>query len=107
MAFDKGTSGNPNGRKPGTANKTTQSVREKFAQLLDGYEVEQLRADLMAIQNPKDRLSILLGLAEFVTPKLARTVVTATVDSSPAVFHILPASQHPPLQRQSLEQPPF
>ena len=73
MSFTKGQSGNPTGRPPGIANRATQTVRDKFAQLLDGYDVQQLRADLNAIENPKDRLSILLGLAEFVTPKLQRT----------------------------------
>jgi len=75
MAFEKGISGNPHGRKPGTANKATQTVRDKFAQLLDGYSLEQMQADLLAIDSPKERLSILAGLAEFVTPKLSRTAL--------------------------------
>ena len=54
-----------------------QTVRDKFAQLLDGYDVQQLRADLDAIENPKDQLSILLGLAEFITLKLQRMALAA------------------------------
>lgn len=77
MTFIKGQSGNPTGRTPGTTNKATQTVRDKFAQLLDGYDVQQLRDNLNAIENPKDRFAILLGLAEFVTPKLSRTALTA------------------------------
>ncbi|MEJ7662964.1 MAG: hypothetical protein WKG07_27125 [Hymenobacter sp.] len=36
-----------------------------------------MQADLTAIENPKDRLSIRAGLAEFITPKLARTSLAA------------------------------
>jgi hypothetical protein len=85
MAFEKGTSGNPHGRKPGTANKTTQTIRDKFAQLLDGYSLEQMRADLLAIDSPKERLIILAGLAEFVTSKLSRTALSTDVEPMPTV----------------------
>lgn len=99
MAFEKGTSGNPTGRKAGTANRATQTVRDKFIQLLDGYSIEQMQADLLAIESPKERLTLLASLAEFVTPKLSRTAVTATVASGPAVFHLVPASQMPAAER--------
>ena len=85
MAFEKGISGNPHGRKPGTANKATQTVRDKFAQLLDGYSLEQMQADLLAIDSPKERLSILAGLAEFVTPKLSRTALSNDAEPMPNV----------------------
>ena len=85
MAFEKGISGNPFGRKPGTANKATQTVRGKFAQLLDGYSLEQMQADLLAIASPKERLSILAGLAEFVTPKLSRTALSNDAEPMPNV----------------------
>ena len=85
MAFEKGISGNPHGRKPGAANKATQTVRDKFAQLLDGYSLEQMQADLLAIDSPKERLSILAGLAEFVTPKLSRTALSNDAEPMPNV----------------------
>ena len=85
MAFEKGISGNPHGRKPGIANKATQTVRDKFAQLLDGYSLEQMQADLLAIDSPKERLSILAGLAEFVTPKLSRTALSNDAEPMPNV----------------------
>lgn len=95
MPFQKGQSGNPQGRKPGAANLATQTVRDRFAQLLEGYSIEQMQADLEAIKDPKDRLGVILGLAEFVTPKLNRTDLQANIKSGPAVFHIMPASQRP------------
>ncbi|WP_426060621.1 DUF5681 domain-containing protein [Hymenobacter sp. B1770] len=85
MAFKKGISGNPNGRKPGTANKTTQTIRDKFAELLACYSLEQMKADLLAIESPKERLSILAGLAEFVTPKLSRTALSNDAETMPSV----------------------
>lgn len=68
--------GNP-GKPKGAVNHVTQDVRDKFRQLLEGIGVAQLQEDLQAIENPKDRLQIIIGLAEFIIPKLARTALTA------------------------------
>ncbi|MGI4735048.1 MAG: hypothetical protein ACRYG7_07710 [Janthinobacterium lividum] len=95
MGFEKGKSGNPAGRKPGTTNAATHAVGDRFAQLLDGYSLEEMRTDLKAIKDPKDRLHIIIGLAEFVTPKLNRTDLQASIKTAPSVFHIMPASQRP------------
>lgn len=63
------------GRKKGTPNKTTQPIREKFQQLLDGYGIDQMLTDLMSIDKPEQRLNIVISLAEYIVPKLARTEV--------------------------------
>lgn len=68
--------GNP-GKPKGAVNTVTQDVREKFRALLDGITVETLAADLKAIDNPKDRLQIIIGLSEYIIPKLARTQLAA------------------------------
>lgn len=68
--------GNP-GKPKGATNTVTQDIREKFRALLDGIGVEQLSADLMAIENPKDRLQVIIGLSEYIIPKLARTQLAA------------------------------
>lgn len=62
------------GRKKGTPNKVVQPIREKFQQLLDGYSIEQMSADLLSLK-PPERLNIITGLAEYIVPKLARTEV--------------------------------
>lgn len=68
--------GNP-GKPPGAKNAVTQDVREKFRALLDGVSIQQLQQDLLAIENPKDRLQIIIGLSEYLIPKLARTQLAA------------------------------
>lgn len=68
--------GNP-GKPAGAVNAVTQGVREKFQQLLDGVGVEDMLKDLKAIESPKDRLQIIIGLSEYLIPKLARTQLTA------------------------------
>jgi hypothetical protein len=40
MAWKKGQSGNPKGRKPGTQNKTTRAVKEFLAELVDKPNVQ-------------------------------------------------------------------
>jgi len=66
---------NPNGRPKGSQNKDVAPIREKFNQLLEGYGLDQMLTDLMAIERPEERLKIIAGLAEFAIPKLARTEV--------------------------------
>lgn len=71
MPFKKGQSGNPAGRKPGTANKATRAVREvmaEFAQL----NAEAASRKLNEIEDPKDWLDAYLKALEFALPKLAR-----------------------------------
>ncbi len=71
MAIGKKTGG---GSRKGRPNKDTAPIREKFQQLLDGYSIEQMLLDLTSLE-PKERLNIVSGLAEYVIPKLARTEV--------------------------------
>ena len=74
------------GRTKGTPNKEISPVREKFNQLLDLYSVEQMKKDLIDIENPAERIKIIIGLAEFVIPKLARTAIEG--GDSPVQFQI-------------------
>ena len=60
------------GRPKGTPNKIKQHIRDKFEQLLEGVGVDQMCKDLMKMQ-PNERMKIISSLAEFITPKLART----------------------------------
>ena len=74
------------GRKPGTPNKENAPMREKFNQLLNNYSIEQMTHDLHSIDDPVERLKIIIGLAEFIMPKMAR--VTHEGGDSPVQFQI-------------------
>ena len=63
--------GNP-GKPKGAQNKLNSEIRDKFKQLLDGITVEEMIQDLKALK-PAERLNVITGLAEYVTPKLNRT----------------------------------
>ena len=64
--FKKGESGNPQGRKRGTRNRTTAELQQALLKLLDD-NLNELSEDLKALK-PKDRATILLNLAKHVTP---------------------------------------
>lgn len=76
MAFTKGTSGNRAGRTPGTPNKATAAARETIATVLAGADAEKLAGHLDTLTG-KDYIDAYVKLAEFVTPKLQRTALTA------------------------------
>ena len=73
MPFKKGKP-KTGGKKKGTPNKATSSIREKFSQLLDGYSIDLMTKDLKSVE-PAERLRIVSGLAEFIIPKMNRTEV--------------------------------
>ncbi len=75
--FEKGVSGNIAGRKKGTKNRTTYEIRLVLQNLLDS-NLDQLNSDLAEL-SPKDRISVLLKLADFVVPK-------AVEDDSESVY---------------------
>lgn len=76
MAFEKGQSGNPTGRKAGAPNKATATAREAISAALAGGDAGKLAAALDTLTG-KDYIDAYVKLAEFVTPKLARTALTA------------------------------
>lgn len=82
MAIGKKTGG----REKGTPNKDVAPIREKFNQLLEAYSIEQMKADLMSIERPEERLKILAGIAEFAIPKLARSEVKQEIEIKEAGF---------------------
>ncbi len=71
--FTKGKSGNPKGRPKGSANKTTNTIREAFTKLVeDNLENMTTWLESVADQNPREALNIINQMAEYTTPKLAR-----------------------------------
>lgn len=75
------------GRQKGTGNLATQPIKDKVNQLIDGYSIEAMQKDLSNIEKPEDRLRILMGLMEFVIPKIARTELTGK-DGSEVTFKV-------------------
>jgi hypothetical protein len=65
-----------NGRTPGSVNRTTKEVRERFKTLLDS-NFETIEQDLQQLE-PKDRINAILQLAKFVLPQL-RSIEIADV----------------------------
>ena len=76
MAFEKGQSGNPTGRKPGTPNHATATAREAISAALDKADAGRLAAALDTLTG-KEYIDAYVKLAEFVTPKLQRTALAA------------------------------
>ena len=76
MAFNKGISGNPTGRKPGITNKATAAAREVISAAPSGTGAATLQAKLAALEG-KDFIDAYVKLAEFITPKLQRTALAA------------------------------
>ena len=72
MPFEKGKSGNPNGRQAGVANKATTKFKEALNTLLESAADEMVEW-LAEIENPKERFAVIKDLAEYIHPKLART----------------------------------
>ncbi len=77
MAFKKGESGNPAGRKKGSQNKYTKQTKEAFGMLLEG-NLENLSTWLeqVAADDPKEALKIIMALSERFVPKLSQQQLT-------------------------------
>jgi len=68
------------GRKAGTANKVTRTIREAIAESADAYFNGQFHADIMSIE-ARDRLAVWVQLMQYVTPKMKAQPDIKTPDS--------------------------
>lgn len=69
MAFKKGKSGNPAGRKTGIPNKTTKEWRVFLSSILDENFSNQDIADCLLNLSPKQRIDVFFRLLDFLLAK--------------------------------------
>lgn len=81
MAFTQGNNLG-RGRKLGSFNKTTLSIKENYQKLIED-NLEQLDNDLKSL-SPKDRLKAIIELSKFIIPTLKQVdaEVNTTTDVS-------------------------
>ena len=77
MAFEKGQSGNPNGRPVGASSEQTKRMKESFAFLIEG-NLDRMTEwlDQIAEQDPGKAMDIIIRLSERFVPKLSQQQLT-------------------------------
>ena len=68
MAFKKGKSGNPNGRKRGVGNIITTEIREALIEKIKP-DISKYYSQIEDIENVKDRIDIYIKMLQLVLPK--------------------------------------
>jgi hypothetical protein len=75
--WQKGKSGNPNGRPTGSKNRTTEEIRTFFQQILSA-NLENLEGDLIRM-NPYQRWATLIAVGKKVLPDLNNNTNNDTI----------------------------
>jgi hypothetical protein len=74
MKYEKGQSGNKNGRPKGVSNKITSEIREKYLHLIeDNFHL--LEDDIKSMRSV-DRVKAIIELSRFILPTLKATDFT-------------------------------
>ncbi len=69
MPFEKGISGNPQGRGRGSANKTSKEAKGLILAIVEKqFSSPKFEKDLNSL-DPKKRIELLIKLLEFILPK--------------------------------------
>lgn len=104
MSFEKGKSGNPEGRPKGAANKETKTLRERLNSLLDA-NFEQLQDDLKSL-TAKERIEAYTKLLEYCLPRLGKTEIDQKKINSPDVRVYIPHNYRTDVPEHELSDPP-
>jgi hypothetical protein len=78
MPFEKGTSGNPDGRPKGTPNRVNDEIRKRIVAFLDN-DFDNIKADLKKLE-PKERVRFYIDLLQFGLPRLKAIEMNVNYD---------------------------
>lgn len=79
MPFEKGISGNPNGRPKGSANKVSEEIRKRVITFLD-ENFGLIETDLKILE-PRERIKFYIDLLQYGLPKLKSIEITNDPDA--------------------------
>jgi len=91
MGFEKGHSGNPNGRPKGATDKKKTKIREIIGAVLDD-NADRVQGELLTLQG-KDFLDFYIRLLEYIIPKLQRQTIEIDQEKIIRTFNFISASQ--------------
>lgn len=89
--FQKGNSGNPQGRKRGSRNKAPKELSERVRMLLEN-NMDKLQADLDALE-PGERIKAVTKLLEYCLPKQAAITANVTKEEPPKELSVKEAQE--------------
>lgn len=76
------------GRKKGTPNKITNSIRKTLAEVLNDYTAESLRDDLNSL-TPFERVKVAASLFRFTLPPMKQQETEDSRDFEPVTIRVI------------------
>jgi hypothetical protein len=81
MGLPSGRTNNPNGRPPGTVNKSSKQIREIINSIIT-QNIDRLQDDIDSLE-PKDRLAFMEKLLQYTIPRLQATSIHTIEPATP------------------------
>ena len=86
MGFEKGKSGNPEGRHKGSLNKATNEIRELISKAID---TDKIKDKLNQIEDPVDYINAVSKLLPYITGKV-KPIENVERDQRDIVINLVP-----------------